>query len=73
MQFSLKYYNYKVKCEFYWNCKKIDEYPLFINQYDIEYYADRIDKIKRFCNQNRTPELTMELNKMLQYQRIKQR
>ena len=53
--------------------KEFDEYPLFINQYDIEYYADRIDKIKRFCNQNRTPELTMELNKMLQYQKIKQR
>ena len=40
--------------------KIFDEYPLFINQYDIEYYADRIDKIKKFCNQNKTPELTTD-------------
>lgn len=47
--------------------KIFDYYPILNNNYKIEYYRDRIIKIKEFCVNKKVFELTKELNNMLHY------
>ena len=63
--------NYKVNISYvsrnYDNIKIYNRYPITKKVNNIEYYSNRINKIKKFCKQKNTEKLLNELTKMLNF------